>query len=142
VTIGNHSCVLIVVQDVSERRRTESDIVAAIEAVMQDTSWFSQVVLEKLAKLRRFDAPPGTTTGLGDLPQRAREVLTLVCRGMADPSIARKLGIAPNTVRNHVAGLYRRTGVNSRTALVIWARERGFDGGPPRKTAKPTDTSA
>jgi PAS domain S-box-containing protein len=142
VTIGNHSCALIVVQDVSERRRTESDIVAAIEAVMQDTSWFSQVVLEKLAQLRRFDAPPGTATELGDLPQRAREVLTLVCRGMADPSIARKLGIAPNTVRNHVAALYRRTGVNSRTALVIWARERGFDGGPPRKTAKPTDTSA
>ncbi len=141
VTIGNHSCALVVAQDVSERRRTEADVVAAIEAVMQDTSWFSQVVLEKLAKLRRFDAPPGTRAELGDLPQRAREVLALVCRGLADPSIARKLGIAPNTVRNHVAALYRRTGVNSRTALVIWARERGFDGAPPRKTAKPTDTS-
>ena len=141
VTIGYHPCVLIVAQDVSERRRTESDVVAAIEAVMQDTSWFSQVVLEKLAKLRRFDAPPSTAAELGDLPQRAREVLTLVCRGMADPSIARKLGISPNTVRNHVAALYRRTGVNSRTALVIWARERGFDGGPPRKTARSTDTA-
>ena len=141
VTIGDHPCVLIVAQDVAERRRTDSEVVAAIEAVMQDTSWFSQVVLEKLAKLRRFDAPHGAAAELADLPQRAREVLTLVCRGMADPSIARKLGISPNTVRNHVASLYRRTGVNSRTALVIWARERGFDGGPPLKAAKAADTS-
>ncbi|WP_328702480.1 helix-turn-helix transcriptional regulator [Belnapia arida] len=139
ITLGSHFCVLVAVQDVAEHRRTESEVVAAIEAVMQDTSWFSQVVLEKLAKLRRFDAPDGAAAELTDLPQRAREVLTLVCRGMADPSIARKLGISQNTVRNHIAALYRRTGVNSRTALVIWARERGFDGGPPRKTAKPLD---
>ncbi|MBL6459060.1 helix-turn-helix transcriptional regulator [Belnapia sp. T6] len=138
VTLGNQPCVLVVAQDAGERRRTEAEVVAAIEAVMQDTSWFSQVVLEKLAKLRRFDAPSGAAAELVDLPQRAREVLTLVCRGMADPSIARKLRISPNTVRNHVASLYRRTGVNSRTALVIWARERGFDGGPPRKTPQPT----
>ncbi|WP_052213660.1 helix-turn-helix transcriptional regulator [Belnapia sp. F-4-1] len=140
MTVGNHPCVLVIAQDVAERRRTDSEVVAAIEAVMQDTTWFSQVVLEKLAKLRRFDAPQGVAE-LGDLPQRAREVLTLVCRGMADPSIARKLGIAPNTVRNHVASLYRRTGVNSRTALVIWARERGFDGGPPPKMPKSPNRS-
>ena len=124
----------MVAQSAAERRRTEIEVVAAIEAVMQDTSWFSRVVLDKLTQLRRFHAAERPTAELSDLPQRAREVLALVCRGMADLSIAGKLGISRNTVRNHVTALYRRTGVNSRAALVIWARERGFDGGPPRKT--------
>ncbi|MFC7738840.1 PAS domain S-box protein [Roseomonas sp. GCM10028921] len=136
VTLGDCPCILVVAQGVAERRRTEFEVVAAIEAVMQDTSWFSRVALEKLSRLRRFDAPQSSTAELSDLPQRAREVLALVCRGMNDPFIAGKLGISRNTVRNHVTALYRRTGVNSRAALVIWARERGFDGGPPRKSSQ------
>jgi hypothetical protein len=41
-------------------------------------------------------------------------------------------------VRNHVASVYRKLGVNRRSAVVIWARERGVDGGagkpvPPGK---------
>jgi DNA-binding NarL/FixJ family response regulator len=31
-------------------------------------------------------------------------------------------------VRNHVASLYKKLGVNRRSAVVIWARERGIDG--------------
>ncbi|WP_338665975.1 helix-turn-helix transcriptional regulator [Pararoseomonas sp. SCSIO 73927] len=137
VTLGNRPCVLVMAQNVAERRRTEIEIVTAIEAVMQDTAWFSRVVLEKLAKLRRADTQDSAVAELADLPHRARDVLTMVCRGMEDASIANKLGISRNTVRNHVTGLYRRTGVNSRAALVIWARERGFDGGPPPKTLQP-----
>ena len=34
-----------------------------------------------------------------------------------------------NTVRNHVASLYRKLGVNRRSALIVWARERGFGDG-------------
>ena len=36
------------------------------------------------------------------------------------------LGLSENTVRNHIASLYRKIGVNRRTAAVIWARERGI----------------
>lgn len=137
VTIEGKPCVLVVVQDATEHRRTEAEIVAAIEAVMQDTSWFSHVVLEKLATLRRPKAPnSGVGAELSDFPQRARDVLTLVCRGLSDPAIASELGISHNTVRNHLTALYRRTGVNSRTALVVWARERGFRGDPSRKASK------
>jgi len=141
VVIGDRDCVLVVAQDVTEQRRTEGEVVAAIEAVMQDTAWFSRVVLERLARLRRAETPDGAALAeLGDLPQRAREVLGLVCRGMEDAGIALALGITRNTVRNHVTALYRRTGVNNRTALLIWARERGFDGSPPRTTRRAAGT--
>jgi predicted ArsR family transcriptional regulator len=55
-------------------------------------------------------------------------VLTLVCRGMSDPEIAAELRLARNTVRNHLASLYQKLGVNRRSALVIWSRERGIGG--------------
>ncbi|EHM01533.1 PAS domain S-box protein [Acetobacteraceae bacterium AT-5844] len=129
VDIGGQDCVLLTVQDVTERKRTEQEIVAAIEEVMKDTSWFTKVVLDKLARLRR----PGTTASapareIESLPVRGREVLGLVCQGLDDGAIAESLGLARNTVRNHVASLYRRAHVRSRSALVVWARERGFFG--------------
>ncbi|MGH8154887.1 MAG: hypothetical protein ACREP0_06585 [Rhodanobacteraceae bacterium] len=31
-----------------------------------------------------------------------------------------------NTVRNHVASLYAKIGVNRRSAAVVWGRERGL----------------
>ena len=129
VTIDGQPCVLVVAQDVSDRRRSEAEVVTAIEAVMHDTTWFSHVVLEKLARLRRPEGPNGIAVAeLRDLPIRAREVLGLLCRGLGDPEIGQSLGVSRNTVRNHVAALYRRTGVHSRSALVIWARERSFAG--------------
>jgi DNA-binding NarL/FixJ family response regulator len=36
------------------------------------------------------------------------------------------LSLSQNTVRNHIASLYRKIGVNRRSAAIIWARE-GFD---------------
>ncbi len=131
VTIDGRPCALWAMQDVTERRRTEADLAAAIEAVMRDTSWFSRTVLEKLAKLRRPDLGEASVEGVADLTPRGREVLGLVCRGLDDGAIAERLGLSRTTVRNHVNDLYRRTNARGRAALVVWARERGFAGAEP-----------
>jgi F420-0:gamma-glutamyl ligase len=52
ITMGGAQCVLWVMQDITEQRQFELELVTAIEAVMQDASWFSRNVLEKLANLR------------------------------------------------------------------------------------------
>ncbi len=93
--------------------------------MFRDTSWLTDAVLEKLARAR--GAGGGRRApALAELPARAREVLGLVCRGQDDGAIAAALGVSRNTVRNHVAGLFRRTGVRSRAALIVWGRERGI----------------
>jgi DNA-binding CsgD family transcriptional regulator len=66
---------------------------------------------------------------VADLTPREREVLTLVCQGKSAPEIATELKLARNTVRNHVASLYQKLGLNRRSALVEWARERPWGEG-------------
>jgi DNA-binding NarL/FixJ family response regulator len=108
---------------------------------MADASWFSRGVVEKLAALRHpprpGQSPAQAAAGVADLTTREREVLALVCQGKSDPEIATELKLARNTVRNHVASLYQKIGVNRRSALVVWARERGIGGdGVARKRPK------
>lgn len=126
ITFGSDACVLWAFQDITRRKATELELVEAIEAVMKDTSWFSRSIMDKLARLRAPQPDEGGA-GIDDLTAREREVLALICRGLDDKSIARTLGVSGNTVRNHVARIYAKIGVNRRTAAAAWARARGFD---------------
>jgi PAS domain S-box-containing protein len=134
IAVGEERSILSAFQDISSRKRSEAELVAAIEAVMADASWFAQAVVERLAMLRHPQRAgvDGTAPGLGELTSREREVLGLICQGLDNDEIGARLSVAANTVRNHVAGLYRKLGVNRRSALIVWARERGVgDGGAP-----------
>jgi DNA-binding NarL/FixJ family response regulator len=91
---------------------------------MKDATGFSRSIVEKLASLRN----PGCSGRRGDmcdLTTREREVLSLICEGLDDKAISERLKLSANTVRNHVASIYGKTGVNRRVAAIAWARERG-----------------
>ena len=126
VTVNGGSALLCAVQDISTRKRTETELISAIEAVMADASWFSRGVIEKLALLRN-PPPPGKAPVLVEkLTIRESDMLEGICRGASDEQIAADLGVSLSTVRNHVARLYRKIGVNRRSAVIVWARERGI----------------
>jgi PAS domain S-box-containing protein len=127
VTIGGELCVLWVIQDFSDRKRSEDELVAAIETVMEDTSWFSRTVVEKLAGLRGA-SQPSPSVELDELTNRERDILGLICQGQTDDEMSGGLGLSPNTIRNHVSSLFRKIGVRRRAAAIIWARERGVSG--------------
>jgi PAS domain S-box-containing protein len=129
VSIHGVRCYLVSLMDITDRKRTEMELVSAIEAVMQDASWFSQTLLEKLANVRRANRPQQEEGfGITDLTARERDVLNLISEGLADKEIARELGVSHNTVRNHVAALYSKIDVHSRGEAIVWARERGVIG--------------
>ncbi|MGU3538447.1 helix-turn-helix transcriptional regulator [Methylobacterium sp. A54F] len=125
VSINDAAFVLIVLQDITARKHTERELFDAIETVMADTSWFSRGLIEKLANLRRpgRDGPDGSVP---DLTVRERQILNLICSGLDDDAIARKLGLSRNTVRNHGAALYRKLGLHKRTEVILWGRQNGF----------------
>ena len=125
ISIDGDPCVLWLYQDISARRRGELELVEAIDAVMKDANWLSRSIMDKLATLRNPRTSAGTSAPVIDLSKREREVLELICQDLDDAAIADRLNLSRNTVRNHVARLYAKIGVNRRSAAVVWAHERG-----------------
>jgi DNA-binding NarL/FixJ family response regulator len=56
------------------------------------------------------------------LSSREREVLVLLCKGMANKQIARHLGISERTVKAHLTHVFQRLGVSDRTGAALWAK--------------------
>jgi DNA-binding NarL/FixJ family response regulator len=128
ISVRSDECVLWLYQDISARRRSELELVEAIEAVMKDANWLSRSIMDKLATLRGPRGAALVKKDAADISPREREVLELICQGVDDSGIAEKLALSRNTVRNHVARLYAKIGVNRRSAAIVWARERGIEG--------------
>ena len=119
--------ILCTIQDITERKRSENELKTAIEDAMTDASWFSRKVLDRLASLRATTPSPGR---LDELTAREREILIRVAQGATDSEIVEEFRISRNTVRNHLTALYRKLGVNRRSAVVVFARERGLVDAP------------
>jgi HD-GYP domain-containing protein (c-di-GMP phosphodiesterase class II) len=68
---------------------------------------------------RRTERPAGLTS-------REVEILRLVARGLLNKEIAKRLGITPKTVGNHVEHIYAKIGVSSRAAAGLFATEHGL----------------
>ena len=136
VTINGELCVLVVMQDITDRKQTEVELLTAIEAVMRDSSWFGEKIVEKLAGIIRQGPQDKPGSKLQDLTPRGRELLGLIAQGFSDVEVAGRLGISTNTIRNHVSAIYKIVGVRRRSALIVWARERGLGIAPKAKSNK------
>jgi DNA-binding CsgD family transcriptional regulator len=128
IALKGERTVVCIIQESSEMKNSERDLLAAIQAAMADTSLFARTVLEKLKAMRHGRQDTEASEEIDALSDREQEVLGLICRGTSDTEMSRMLQLSPNTVRNHIASLYRKIGVNRRSAAVIWARERGITG--------------
>ena len=120
--INEQPCVLWMFHDVSEWKRTEAELVEAVNLVMKDSGWLSSTLTRKLLSVRGKAPSSETAAKLARLTVRERQVLGLICQGEPSAKIAEKLGVASNTVRNYVSSLYKKLGVHSRTELIVWAK--------------------
>jgi DNA-binding CsgD family transcriptional regulator len=127
VTINGAAVTVCLIQEREPVQDAQGyDVIAAIEAAMADTSWFTRIIIDKLNALRQLKRTVPRTSDLDILSDREREVLGLVCEGRSDAQMGTMLNLSQNTIRNHIASLYRKIGVNRRSAAIIWARERGI----------------
>jgi DNA-binding CsgD family transcriptional regulator len=66
----------------------------------------------------------------GGLTPREAEVLALVARGMTNREVADLLVLSERTVARHLANLYTKLGVTSRTAAAAYAHDHGLAAPP------------
>jgi DNA-binding CsgD family transcriptional regulator len=82
---------------------------------------------------------PDADNPVATLPQRQREVMALMSRGVRNSEIAARLHISEKTVKNHINRIFRSLGAGSRVeAVLIWQRHqrdgttrRGAQNPPP-----------
>jgi len=65
----------------------------------------------------------GDSDAPGGLTKREMEVLRCVAEGATNRQVADQICISENTVARHLANIYAKLGVSSRTAAVVWAHE-------------------
>jgi DNA-binding CsgD family transcriptional regulator len=65
-------------------------------------------------------APPGGLT------KRELEIVTAIARGATNRQVAQQIFISEKTVARHLANIYAKLGVSSRTAAVAWAHQHNL----------------
>ena len=60
------------------------------------------------------------------LTPRQRDVLALLCEGLPNKLICRRLNISSGTVKVHISSILRELGVSSRLQAVVTARASGL----------------
>ena len=91
-------------------------LLQAMRGVARGALWFDTSALAHA---------PGPSTSSGEkgssLTAREREIVSLIAEGLRNDDIARRLGITPKTVKNHLTALFEKVGVSSRLELVVYA---------------------
>lgn len=78
--------------------------------------------------LSRLRAPDGA------LSPRERQVTELVAAGLANREIARRLFVSQRTVESHLAHIFTKLCLGSRTQLALWATRQGLGSPAPEAT--------
>jgi DNA-binding NarL/FixJ family response regulator len=101
-----------------------TDMIRAIAAVAAGEAIFGTGVARRA--LTYLTAPRPDTTAFPELTPREREVLGLIASGLGNAAIAARLGLAPNTVSNHISNIFGKLQVASRAEAIVRARSAGL----------------
>lgn len=82
--------------------------------------------LGALVDLRRLDRRRHHAQPPGHLTPREAEVLALVAEGGTNGQVADRLVLSEKTVARHLANIYLKLDVSTRTAAAAWARRNGL----------------
>jgi DNA-binding NarL/FixJ family response regulator len=101
-----------------------TDMIRAISAVAAGEAIFGTGVARRA--LTYLTAPRPDTTAFPELTPREREVLGLIASGLGNAAIAERLGLAANTVSNHISNIFGKLQVASRAEAIVRARSAGL----------------
>jgi DNA-binding NarL/FixJ family response regulator len=101
------------------------ELIQAIRAVARGESLLQPSIAEKM--MRRLSARPDTTMRSTNLlSEREFEVLRLAARGLPNKEIAARMSLSIRTVHSHLANIFMKMQVGSRTEAVLLALRQGM----------------
>lgn len=103
-----------------------SQVVDAIRAVRAGESVLSPSVARKVLNRFKPTQGPPTDASAEILSERELEVLKLVTQGKSNQEIADTLSLSVRTVQAHLAHIFDKLGVGSRTEAVVLALKKGL----------------
>jgi DNA-binding NarL/FixJ family response regulator len=89
------------------------DLITTIDAISREPGGDNVVIFMPRGLLERLGEEP-----MGGLSERETEIVVLAARGLSNDQIARELDLAPATVKRHLANIYAKIGVRSRSEAV------------------------
>jgi DNA-binding NarL/FixJ family response regulator len=120
--------------------KAASDLLDAIEMVYAGHALLSGVTMTSLlaeSSAKPRPSSPDAAPSLSVLSPRERDVARLVCDGLSNKEIARRLFISGTTVHHHLTSIFSKLGVPNRFALIVAVSR---DGRPPTP-ARPSSRS-
>src|SRR3954453_7997164 len=100
------------------------NVIRAIAAVAAGEAIFGPGVASRA--LDYLSGPRPDRPVFPELTVREREILGLLASGLGNAAIAARLGLATNTVGNHVTNVFAKLRVASRAEAIIQARKAGL----------------
>lgn len=105
---------------------TPERLYEAIRRVARGERLFQPALTERALLHSQGSAVAGTGLAPEALTQREAEVLRLLAGGFSNKEIARAVGTAEGTIKNHVSNVLAKLGVRDRTRAVLKAMQEGL----------------
>lgn len=114
---------LLVVSGTADDHEIAAALAAGATAYVAKTSSTEEID----AALRRMVRTTDDRDAPMRLTDRQQEILRLLCDGLSNKEIGRKLALSDATVKMHMTAVLRALGVATRTQAVLAARSLGLD---------------
>ena len=103
------------------------DIVAAVQRLLAGEAILSAEETIELLRLasRQREQENQTQRAIERITPREREVLQALTNGLSDKEIAERLHVGVGTIRNHLASIFGKLGVQSRLQALLISARRG-----------------
>jgi DNA-binding NarL/FixJ family response regulator len=120
--VGAHATELVP----HEFRRRASDKPMTAERRSGNRRAVDQTLLVDGAAERHGNASAPAPIPKLPITPRQSQVLSLLINGLCNKAISNKLSLSQNTVKSHIAAIFRAMGVNNRTQAVVEMSRKGY----------------
>jgi len=108
---------------------SDRDLVNAIRAVYAGEAVLHPAIAQKVfSRLGSTGRESHEPAQLDELSEREMEILRLAAKGMSNQDIATQLYLSRRTIQAHLANIFRKMDVGSRTEAVLQAMRKGWLG--------------